>query len=108
MARKKARKPTPAQLRAEVIQGYLRLATGHCNDALKLLFLEQPTQEELAGLDIFNVSDIKRPRGGGLEIKFFDRCEALVRLEALSSAAESKASATKFYEALQRSVGNDN
>jgi len=104
MTRKKARRRTEAQLREEVIEGYRRLALGSSNDALKLLFFESPTEEELAGLDLFNVSDIKRPKAGGMEIRFFDRCEALMRLESMSSAAQGADGAKAFYAALQNSV----
>jgi len=104
MTKKKTRKRTAAQLREEVTEGYRRLALGSSNDALKLLFLEEPTGEELAGLDLFNVSDIKRPKNGGMEIKFFDRCQALTRLEAMSQAAEGMDGAKHFYDALQSSV----
>jgi len=88
-------------LREEVVEGYRRLALGSSNDALRLLFLEQPTWEELKELDLFNVSDIKRPKTGGMEIKFFDRCQALTRLEALSSAAEGQDTTMAFYKAIE-------
>ena len=101
---RKSRKKDAALRREEVIAGYRKLAFGAGNDALKLLFCEAPTPEELAALDIFNVSDIKRPKNGGLEIRFFDRCEALLRLEAMGSMESSTDSAEAFYEALSRSV----
>ncbi|MDR3313157.1 MAG: terminase small subunit [Oscillospiraceae bacterium] len=92
-------------LRAEVLAGYRRLAFGAGTDALKLLFLEEtPTSALLEKMDVFNVSDIKRPKGGGLEIKFFDRCEALRRLEALGSPEESSNGAKDFYAAIERSL----
>jgi hypothetical protein len=106
MTRKAKRKET-ALRREEVIDGYRRLAFGAGNDALRLLFCEEPpSPEELAALDIFNVSDVKRPKGGGLEIRFFDRCEAIRRLEAMDgeSGRQSTDSAKAFYEAIARSV----
>lgn len=64
--------------------GFRRLAFGSVADAVKLTFLEKDFDErELERLDLFNVSEIKRPRGGGLEIKFFDRLKALEKLEGL-------------------------
>jgi hypothetical protein len=91
--------------RAEIAAGYRRLAFGCCTDALRLLFLEQePSLAALEQLDLFNVSDIKRPKGGGLEIRFFDRCEALQALEAFCGAEEEEKGARAFYEALSRSV----
>jgi hypothetical protein len=111
VADRRKRKRTAAQLREEVLEGYRRLAFGSCNDALKLLFLEEPTAEQLARLDIFSVSDIKRPRGGGMEIKFFNRWEAMLRLETLSQMEQNEHSAAAFYNALltggrQEEAGN--
>ena len=101
------KKKDAALRREEVVAGYRRLAFGAGNDALRLLFCEEPTPEELASLDIFNVSDIKRPKNGGLEIRFFDRCEALLRLEAMGSAEGSLDSAKAFYEAIERSINKE-
>jgi len=102
-------KKETALRREEVIEGYRRLAFGTGNDALRLIFSEgELGPGELAALDIFNVSDIKRPRGGGLEIKFFDRCEALLRLEAMDSenGRQSTDGVKAFYEAIARSIDN--
>ena len=104
---RKRRKNEETLRREEVIAGYRRLAFGTGNDALRLLFCEQPSPEELAALDIFNVSDIKRPKGGGLEIRFFDRCEALLRLEAMDGSASGMDGAKAFYEAIAQSVKNE-
>jgi len=101
---RRTKKKDSALRREEVIAGYRKLAFGAGNDALRLLFCEDPSAEELAALDIFNVSDIKRPKSGGLEIKFFDRCEALLRLEAMGCSEGSLDSAQAFYEAIARSV----
>ncbi len=70
-----------------VERGLLRLAFGSVADAMKLMLCEDTlSAEEIEKLDLFNVSDIKRPKGGGLEIKFFDRLKALERLEKLGDA----------------------
>ena len=53
--------------------------------------------EKLPKLDLFNVSEIKRPRGGGMEIKFFDRLKAL---EKLTDDSEKEDRATPFYDAI--------
>lgn len=86
----------------EAEAGFRRLAFGSSADAVKLIFSENMTDEQIESLDLFNVSDIKRPKGGGIEIKFFDRLKALEMLETLS---ESKPDgALPFYKALERSV----
>ncbi len=83
-----------------VERGLMRLAFGSVADAMKLMLCEETmSAEEIEKLDLFNVSDIKRPKGGGLEIKFFDRLKALERLEKLSGAQEEN-SPSSFVQAL--------
>ena len=50
--------------------GYYRLAFGNIADAVSLLFEENPTRERLGEMDLFLVSEIKRPKDGTMEIKF--------------------------------------
>lgn len=89
----------------EVISGYRQLAFGSVADALKLVYAEEsPNSYELEGLELFNVSEIKRPKGGGIEIKFFDRLKALEHLEALSNGGKEDDSALPFYMALEKSA----
>ncbi|MBR6531233.1 MAG: terminase small subunit, partial [Clostridia bacterium] len=52
----------------------------------------------------FNVSEIKRPKGGGIEIKFFDRIKALEHLEAMCDGGKDDDSALPFYMALEKSA----
>ena len=70
----------------DVIGGYRRLAFGCSADAIGLLFDEEITREKLDGMDLFNISEIKRQKGGALEIRFFDRLKAIDRLNELESA----------------------
>ncbi len=89
--------------RTEAATGYKRLAFGSVSDALSLIFREEaPSKEELAEMDLFNVAEIKRPKGGGLEIKFFDRLKPLERLSEMSES--ETAAALPFYEALNGSA----
>lgn len=82
-----------------VERGLHRLAFGSVADALRLMLCEETmSAEEIEKLDFFNVSEIKRPKGGGLEIKFFDRLKALEKLEKLGSADENPQSS--FIQAL--------
>ena len=62
-------------------------------------------------LDLFNVAEIKKPRGGGMEIKFFDRLKALEKIEQLSLSESDKYSVS-LYKAIENSAkasagGND-
>lgn len=90
-------------LKEEICDGYRRLAFGTVQDAVALLFAgEQEIMEKLPGYDLFNVSEIKRPKGGGMEIKFFDRLKALEKLWEFSES--SCAEPVSFYLALEESA----
>lgn len=90
---------------SEVVAGYRQLAFGSVADALKLIYSdENPDKYEAESLDLFNVSEIKRPKGGGIEIKFFDRMKALEHLEELSNGGKDDDSALPFYMALEKSA----
>ncbi|MBQ2358546.1 MAG: terminase small subunit [Ruminococcus sp.] len=80
--------------------GYQRLAFGSIADALRLLFAESPTEQELRDMDLFSVSDIRRNKDGMLEIKFFDRLRALEKLGA--DAREDNAGVAGLMEAIGR------
>lgn len=58
---------------------------------------------KLEKLDLTMVSDIKCPKSGGIEVKFFDRLKALDRLCELSNAA-SAGENSDFLCALDRSA----
>lgn len=89
---------------AEVTEGYRRLAFGSVADAVKLILSDElPDGSELERLDLTMVSDIKRPKSGGIEVKFFDRLKALDRLCELSNAA-SAGESSDFLTALDRSA----
>ncbi len=89
----------------EVISGYRQLAFGSVADALRLVYSdENPDKFEIEGLELFNVSEIKRPKGGGIEIKFFDRLKALEHLEAMCDGGKDDDSALPFYMALEKSA----
>lgn len=89
---------------AEVTEGYRRLAFGSVADAVKLILSDElPDGSEIEKLDLAMVSDIKRPKGGGIEVKFFDRLKALDRLCELSNAA-SAGENSDFLSALDRSA----
>lgn len=88
--------------RAELIAGYRRLAFGSTADAVRLLLHCDDAPPDPDTLDLFSVSEIKRPKGGGMEIKFFDRQRALDKLSELQSGNTD--SALPFYRALEKSA----
>ena len=95
-------------LTALSVIGYQRLAFGSAADAASLLFEENPSRETLGKMELFLVSEIRRPKDGATEIKFFDRARALEKLASLSMERESSGS---LYDAIgsvaERSEGDD-
>lgn len=87
--------------KADVTAGYYRLAFGCITDAVKLLFFDDINESELEKADLFSVSEIKKQKGGAIEIKFFDRLKALEKLESLC-LSDSNASARAFYSAIEK------
>ncbi len=88
----------------EVAEGYRRLAFGDVQSAIKLLFeSDEAVLTSLDSYDLFNVSEVKKAKGGVMEIKFFDRLKALEKLNELALAGEQKA-AGSFLEALEKSA----
>lgn len=86
-------------------EGFRRLAFGDIQDAVKLLFeTEENILSSLPSLNLFNISEIKRQKGGGMEIKFFDRIKALEKLREITGADERQ-TALSFYDALEKSAG---
>lgn len=93
--------------RFEVRAGLERLAYGRVNDAAALAFAEEITPHMLAEADLFNVSEIKRIKGGGVEIKFFDRQKALEKLEELDMRIKNDEKARNLVEAVYGSGGGE-
>lgn len=87
----------------EVREGLKRLAFGEIKDAVLLLFAQEgDILSQLPGLDLYNISEIKRPKGGGMEIKFFDRIKALEKLSELDGEIHSEP--LSFYRAFEESA----
>ena len=84
-----------------VLLGYERLAFGSTTDAFRLLMSD--TELDVDRLDLYNVSEIKKPKDGAMEIKFFDRLKAL---EYLGTASTDASQAGSLYEALNRCAEN--
>ena len=87
----------------QIQQGLERLAFGDISDAVSLLYMsDEEALSRLPELNLFNVSEIKRPKGGGMEIKFFDRIKACEKLS--QRLPERSNNDLSFYEALEKSV----
>lgn len=84
------------------LAGLHRLAFGESNDAVRLALMDEaPDPEELRAMDLYSVAEIKRPKGGGLEMKFFDRLGAL-KLLAEHSRDSGGERENSFYAALEK------
>ncbi len=81
-----------------MLTGYQRIAFGDVSDPVRLLFCEEVAPRTLRNMDLFCVSEIKRPKGGGMEIKFFDRIRAL---QCMRELGEEEGSPCEFYRALE-------
>ena len=103
MRRHLRRRQKSGGTRIEALAGLRRLAFGRINDALALL-RDDCFESDFSGLDLFNVSEIKRVKGGGVEIKFFDRLEALERLSEIEDKAADTAAADSFFSALKKTA----
>lgn len=89
--------------------GYKRLAYGSVSDAVSLLFCDEVDCDKLKMMDLFCVSEIKKPKDGAMEIKFFDRIKALEKLEANATVGDN--TLTAMYEAIAKgaeSIGKPN
>lgn len=92
----------------DVLTGLKRLAFGSCKDAVYLVFADElPPKSVVERLDLFNVSEIKRVKGGGVEIKFFDRIKALEKLFEFSNTSSDRGNAADLIKALSAANEDD-
>lgn len=93
-----------------VISGLKRLAFGSCSDAVYLVFADElPPPDVIDKLDLFNVSEIKRVKGGGVEVKLFDRLKALEKLFEFENTCSDRGDAQSLIAALTgRSAEEEN
>lgn len=90
----------PVPVQALVSAGLTRLAFGDANDAARLLTCETLTDEQIAGLDLFHVTAMKRDRNG-VEIKLADRLSAMEKLLQCANSADHAAAAAALLTALR-------
>lgn len=84
-----------------------RMAFGSVNDAVRLLGMEEPlSPEELSGLDLFSVSEIRQVKGGGMEIKFSNRLDAIKLLWELEQQESAGQEMSRFISAVE-GAGNE-
>ncbi|MBQ3969200.1 MAG: hypothetical protein II685_01795 [Clostridia bacterium] len=83
--------------RKRVLLGYEKLAFGSTADAFRLLMCSDHSELNVDEMNLFNVSEIKKPKDGAMEIKFFDRIKAL---EHLGDIPDDENKAESFYNVL--------
>ena len=84
--------------RSDVARRLAELAFGKANDCVRLVLGEQ---EDLEGLDLSLLTELKRNEKGTLEIRLVDRLKAL---EQLAGLAESEGTDLEsFLQAMQES-----
>lgn len=94
-----------SHLRQKLLSGVLRLSFGSINDVVKLVLRQDElTDQVIDQLDFFSVSELKKQRDGGFEIKFFDRLQALEKLEDILSREEQGDNANDFYHIISSSA----
>ena len=81
-----------------------RLMTSDNNDAVRLLYHEQMSDDEIRQMNLSGVAEIKRAKDKSVEIKFFDRIKALDRLSELNEVVTDSASAGGLLEAMRLSA----
>lgn len=89
-----------SEIEDEILQGYRHLAFADVRDPVRLLFCDEIKPSLLKKLDLSSIAEIKRPKGGGMEIKFYDKLRAL---ECMSSLChDSSEDDCGIFEALER------
>lgn len=83
--------------------GFERLAFGSVADAIRLLNCPETDAQEIAKMDLFCISEIKKPKDGSMEIKFFDRLKALEKLLQADNTEHKQNSS--FFQALSDAAG---
>ncbi len=88
-------------LTSKVMAGLERLAFGSCNDAVQLVFsADSLSPVEMEQLDLFSVTEMKRDRNGGVEVKFYDRQKAMEQMLSYATTAEDRSQADSLLAAL--------
>lgn len=97
-----------SHVRDQVMGGLERLAFGNAGDAVRLVLADAPlTDEELMHMNLFNLSEVKRVKGGGVEIKLFDRQKALEKMMEYAGNADQRAAARSLLSALAGADADD-
>lgn len=66
--------------REDVLRRMLRLADQKNNDSVKLAFMGEDRAEEIGGMDLGALTEVKRHGNGSVEVKVVNRLDVLEKL----------------------------
>jgi len=89
--------------REEMLCRLRKLADRKVNDAVKLAFLSEVAAEQVDGLDLSGLVELKRS-DKGFEVKFVDQLKVLEMMRALMEQNAAEAAA-EFFQALNETAG---
>lgn len=88
--------------------GLKRLAFGEINDIMEVVLSDEPIGlRRLFQMNFYNISEVKKVKGGGLEVKIFDRQKAMEKLLEIYQNEENQTGAEEFFKALSLSAGDN-
>ncbi len=94
---------------ADVINRIGNMAFGKANDAVKLVFLDPESKEQIDKLDLSMVSEVKRGSNGVVEVKLINRIALLELLAGLTAPQTQKGDeAESFFTAMDRAAARLN
>ena len=100
---KKLRKQLSAISHETAKSALQRLAFGRTNDVIALVLSEEmPT--DIEKLDLFGVSELKKVKGGGVEVKLTNRLDAIKLLYELENQSNDKNTTDSFFSALKNTA----
>ena len=90
--------------RDTLMSSLYRLISRDNTDAVRLLYREQVSGDELAQMNLSGIAEIKRTKDKSVEIKFFDRIKMLDKLSELCNCSSDGAPSGGLLEAMRLSA----
>ena len=96
--------------RKNVLARLEEIAFGRCNDAVRLSFIKEDDEErKIDSLDLTMLSEIKRTTSGAVEVKMYNRLEAIrMLLEELENEECSRKDSSGLIEAITMAAEMNN
>lgn len=88
-----------------VIAGLSRIAFGSIGDCVRLL--QEGDEAPVEQLDLFSVSEIRRGKDGGMELRLYSRMEALQKLMELAKSQGGQGALEQVYAALTQGAAGE-